>query len=79
MRFRFTRNSRRHKIRRAHIRAAMATAFLVEIRQQSWGAMGVFVGTDNRGTPLEIGVIGADEDVEPWIVIHVMPRRFRNE
>ena len=68
-----------HKIGRAHTRAEMANAVLVEIRQQSWGATGVFVCTDDRGTPLEIGVIGADEDVGLWIVIHVMPRRFRNE
>lgn len=79
MRFRFTRASRRHKIGRAHAKAAMRNAIWVETREQSWGDMGIFVGTDDRGVELEIGVIGADETVDIWIVTHVMPRRFRNK
>lgn len=79
MRFRFTSPSRKHKIGRAHAKAAMRNAVWVETRQQSWGDMGIFVGTDDRGVELEIGVIGADESAKMWLVMHVMPRRFRNK
>ncbi|MFD6197208.1 hypothetical protein ACFWE3_10940 [Mycobacteriaceae bacterium NPDC060252] len=78
MRFRFTRPSRKHKVGREHIKSALRNAVLVEIRAQSWGHMGIFVGIDDRGLELEIGVIGADEDVNLWLVMHVMPRRFRD-
>ncbi|TDH48873.1 hypothetical protein E2F47_22165 [Mycobacterium eburneum] len=79
MRFQFTRPSRKHRVGRAHAKAAMRNAVLVEIREQSWGYMGIFVGTDDRGLELEIGVTGADENVDLWLVMHVMPRRFRNK
>ncbi|MCA2275491.1 hypothetical protein JF780_05730 [Mycobacterium intracellulare] len=78
-RFQFTRPSRKHRIGRAHVKVAMHNAIWVETRTQSWGDMGIFVGTDDRGLELEIGVIGADENVDLWLVMHVMPRRFRNE
>jgi hypothetical protein len=38
--------------------------------------MGMFHGTDDRGVPLEIGVIGADEDVNLWLIMHVMPLNY---
>lgn len=79
IRFRFTRPSRKHKIGRGRAKAAMHNAVLVEIRVQTWGPMGIFVGTDDRGLELEIGVMGADEDVNLWLVMHVMPRQFRGK
>lgn len=78
MRFRFTRPSRKHKIGRAHARAAMLNAVWVETRDSAVGPVGIFVGTDDRGLELEIGVIGAAETVDMWLVLHVMPRRFRD-
>ncbi|OMC46866.1 hypothetical protein A5742_25365 [Mycolicibacterium fortuitum] len=78
MRFRFTRSSRKHKIGREHARAAMLNAVWVETRHSDLGPVGIFVGTDDRGLELEIGVVGANETVDMWIVLHVMPRNFRD-
>lgn len=56
-RFQFTRPSRKHRIGRAHVKVAMRNAPVwVETRTQSWDDMGIFVGTDDRGVELEIGV-----------------------
>ncbi|MFA4084805.1 UTP20 family protein [Mycobacteroides salmoniphilum] len=79
--FRFTQSSRKHRIGRAHAKAAMSNAVLVEIRNDSRGVMGMFIGTDDRGIDLEIGIKGVDEvwdgQHSVWLVIHVMPLRFR--
>ncbi|RIR04087.1 hypothetical protein [Mycobacteroides abscessus] len=79
--FRFTQSARKHRIGRAHVKAAMGNAVLVEIREDARGAMGMFIGTDDRGIDLEIGIKGADDVWDGqhavWLVIHVMPYRFR--
>lgn len=79
--FRFTQSSRKHRIGRAHAKAAMGNAVLVEICNDARGVVGMFIGTDDRGVELEIGVMGADDVWDGqhaiWLVIHVMPYRFR--
>lgn len=57
----------------------MRNAVLVEIKQDERGAVGIFVGVDDRGLALEIGIMGGDDDRPVWLVIHVMPYRFRGE
>ncbi|WP_078324801.1 hypothetical protein [Mycobacteroides salmoniphilum] len=59
----------------------MGNAVLVEIRKDTRGATGMFIGTDDRGIDLEIGIKGADDvwDAQHavWSVVHVMSHRFR--
>jgi hypothetical protein len=37
----------------------------------------MFVGVDSRGLELEIGIVGTNDDLPTWLIIHVMPRNFR--
>lgn len=76
--FKFTKSARRHKIAKGRAREAMSNAVLVEIRISSRGPVGIFVGTDSRELPLEIGIVGTDDDQAVWLVLHVMPREFRD-
>ncbi len=56
----------------------MANAVLFAIEQREDGRhIGLFLGVDNRGLLLEIGVGGLDDTATPvWMVVHVMPYRF---
>jgi hypothetical protein len=77
VRFKFTRSSRKHGIGRARTKEAMTNAVLVEIQDRGGYHVGMFVGFDLRGLELEIGITGGSDDRPTWLVIHVMPRRYR--
>lgn len=72
---RFTRVSRKHRVGRASARYVMATTEPVEssdvasrVLRRTW------TGVDERGRELEVVAI---ERPDCWLVIHVMPTRYR--
>lgn len=75
--YKFTKSARRHRIAKGRAREAMSNAILTEIKVADRGPVGIFIGTDSRNLELEIGVVGTDDDQVIWLVIHVMPTKFR--
>lgn len=81
MEIRFTRTARRHRIGRAHALAAIENAgeATTTTRIDADGNESeevYFIGTDDRGTELEIiGIIRPD----CLLIIHVMPLHYRRK
>ena len=75
-RFRFTKQSRRHRIGRAHALAAMRSAGMpvVDERGDLW-----WIGADDRGVELEIVGFVDQNDSTTVVIKHVMPRAFRRK
>lgn len=74
----FAQAARRHRIGRAHVRAAMANAgppTHVPASNAEEDDRLLYVGFDDRGVELEIIAIQLDD--ERLFVIHVMPTHYR--
>lgn len=55
----------------------------VEIHKDARGGTGMFIGAAGRGIDPEIGIKGVDDAWDGqqavWLVIHVMPLKFRRK
>ena len=72
---RFTRTSRKHRIGRASARHVIATTEPIESTHVATRTpRRIWIGPDERGRELEIVAI---EVPDCWLVIHVMPTRYR--
>ncbi len=72
MQVRIARSARRHKLSAGRIRSALANAILIEVR----GDVALYVGTDDEGLELELGIV-ADDRGPGFTVIHAMPTAWR--
>lgn len=78
IRFLFTQSARKHRIAKGRAKQAMANAVLVDIQDRGNDRfVGMFVGVDSRGLELEVGIVGTNDALPTWLIIHVMPRIFR--
>ncbi|MGO8851348.1 hypothetical protein [Mycobacterium sp.] len=73
MQLRIARSARKHGIASGRIREAMANAVLVA----EDGDYALYVGTDERGLELEIGLMPDDRFPDQFAVIHCMPTAWR--
>lgn len=70
---RIARPARKHRIGNTRILEALAGATLIE----QDGDMLIYLGIDNRGVEIEIGVVPDDRNPDAWTVIHAMPTQYR--
>lgn len=70
---RIPRPARKHRIGNTRILEALAGATLIE----QDGDMLIYLGIDNRGVEIEIGVVPDDRNPDAWTVIHAMPTQYR--
>ena len=77
MQLRFTSASRKHRVPRSSARQALANAVLVGLGTSSatGRAVYLFIGDDDAGRTLEVGIV---LDGEQLVVIHVMEARPRH-
>lgn len=73
MQVRIARTARRHKIGVAHIRVALLNAELVDVD----GDMAMYVGVDDRGVELEMGIVPDDRTFGAFTMVHCMPTELR--
>lgn len=73
MRVRITAAARKHGINSGRIRAAAANADLVRVD----GDYALYVGVDDRGIELEIGIVPDDRHDGQFAAIHCMPTAWR--
>lgn len=69
---RITGTARKHKLSSGRIREALAMSVFVEMD----GDMAIYVGTDNSGLEIELGIV-ADDRGTGFAVIHAMPKGWR--
>ncbi|MFT4306203.1 MAG: hypothetical protein QM604_04855 [Microbacterium sp.] len=75
MRFRVARSAHKHRIRNAHILAALINAGEPTLS----GDKLYWIGVDDRGLQLEIAGFVSDEDPDLVIIIHAMPTTYPQE
>jgi hypothetical protein len=75
MRVRITRSARKHAISTTRIRAALANAVLTDVD----GDYARYVGTDDRGIEVEIGIVPDDRFADQFAAIHCMPTEWRSK
>ena len=73
---RFTKSARNHRIGRRHALHVIdnPTAVLAGLTSPEGEELFMYLGTDETGRPLEVGLILEGDDI---VVIHVMPMRKR--
>lgn len=74
MRVRITPSARKHGINSKRIRAAAANAVLINTD----GDYALYVGVDDRGVELEIGIVPDDRYDGQFAAIHCMPAEWRS-
>ncbi|WP_428341102.1 hypothetical protein [Mycobacterium sp.] len=74
MRVRITASARKHGINSGRIRAAVSNAVLVVVD----GDYALYLGVDDRGIELEIGIVPDDRFVGQFAAIHCMPTEWRS-
>lgn len=75
MRVRITGSARKHGINSGRIRAALENAVLASVD----GDYALYIGTDNRGVELEIGLVPDDRFADQFAAIHCMETRWRKK
>ncbi|OBI95559.1 hypothetical protein [Mycobacterium sp. 1465703.0] len=73
MRVRITGSARKHGINSGRIRAALANAVLHSVD----GDYALYIGTDDRGVELEIGLVPDDRFDDQFAAIHCLPTEWR--
>lgn len=72
MQIRITSTARRHKLSSSRIRQALANAVFDRMDED----VAIYVGTDDRGLVIELGVV-KDDRGEGLAVLHAMPLNWR--
>lgn len=75
MRVRITASARKHGLNSGRIRAAVSNAVLVSVDDD----YALYVGVDDRGVELEIGIVPDDRVGGQFAAIHCMPTQWRGE
>jgi len=75
VRVRITSSARKHGINSGRIRAALANAVLHNVD----GDYALYIGTDNRGVELEVGLVPDDRFADQYAAIHCMETRWRTK
>lgn len=75
MRVRITGSARKHGINSGRFRAAIANAVLDSVD----GDYALYIGVDDRGVELEIGIVPDDRFDDQFAVIHCMPTQWRRK
>lgn len=72
MQIRITSTARRHKLSSSRIREALANAIFDRMDDD----VAIYVGTDDRGLVIELGIV-RDDRGEGLAVLHAMPIEWR--
>jgi hypothetical protein len=75
MRVRITGSARKHGINSGRIRAAIENAVLDSVD----GDYALYIGVDDRGIELEIGIVPDDRFADQYAAIHCMPTEWRRK